>query len=425
MDELIIGMDLQMEYIQMCLYDNMKKDAFSYGGEENVAVIPNDLFFCTEDNSWHSGEEASELYMTKPGKLFTDVLKKLNEEAVIILGGHEYNYIDLFCILMRMHLENCYGYQQGSLKKLVISSPMAGSLLLKAVKTLTKYLKLQKDQIELVGPEVAMLFSVFQMETNVWGNSVGLFHYNEDGMIFERVAVKRYQRPMQITITKERISSIIPEGEDGVYMPEIYSDAKDKDAAFCKLIRKLFLGKHNNVSGVFLMGSGFKDNWLANSADLLCPGRRVFVGQNLYAKGACYAAASGSAAISKDGSVYVETPSMIHYDIGVKAIYQEREVIAPIVLGNREWFNMEGSACVFLDETNQIEIAMYHNGTNEMIKEVIEIKGLPARPPKTTKLQISVRYLDEKRGEICIRDKGFGTMYPTTGKVYRKEFQLP
>ena len=96
-----------------------------------------------------------------------------------------------------------------------------------------------------------------------------------------------------------------------------------------------------------------------------------------------------------------------------------------IALGEQEWFALTGSACIFLDDTNRIEIDMYHRGTNEMVKEIIEIKGLPKRPPKTTKLKISVRYLDAKRGEICIEDKGFGALYPTTGKMYVKEFQLP
>ena len=55
---------------------------------------------------------------------------------------------------------------------------------------------------------------------------------------------------------------------------------------------------------------------------------------------------------------------------------------------------------------------------------MIEIHGLPKRPPKTTKISIEIEMLDEKTGAIVIRDVGFGKIYPTTRKIYRKEFTL-
>lgn len=416
MKKFVAGMDLQIEYAQFCYYDEEQGDAVSVSrhAEEEAYMCSNDLFFQTENKTWYCGETAQELYMTKLGQYYPDILKHLGDYSVIIVDGQEYDYMDLFCILIKLQLEQCFGAEAAGISKLVISSPMANSILLKAVQRLTKFLKLAKEQIELVSPVVATLFYVFRQDSSVWNNGVALFHYDTKEMMLERMRVQRYQKPMKITITKERLS-----------MPAWNAAPEEKDAAFKDLCKTLFAGRTNNVSGVYLLGEGFSDNWLNQSADVLCRGRRVFVGQNLCAKGACYAAFSGSAAISQDGSVYVKAPGMIHYDIGVKVLYQGREQIAPIVLGEREWFNIEGSASIFLDDTNRIEIDMYHRGRNELIQEVIEIKGLPKRPPKTTKLQISVRYLDEMRGEICIRDKGFGTMYPTTGKVYRKEFVLP
>ncbi|MDD5950207.1 MAG: DUF5716 family protein [Lachnospiraceae bacterium] len=413
----MIGMDLQMEYAQFCYFDEENKDAVCLSEEEGEEATryENNLFFLTEDKSWHCAAQAQELYMTKPGQYYTDILKRLEDRSVIIVDGQEYDYTDLFCILVKLQLEQCFGEDLSGLSKLVISSPMADAHLNRAVHRLAKFLKLEREQVELVSPVISTLFYVFAQDTSVWSNGVALFHYGNQGMQFERIQVQRYQRPMKITVTEETLLD----------MPAWDAESQEKDEAFKNLCRTVFAGRNNNASGVYLLGDGFSQNWLNASADALCRGRRVFVGQNLNVKGACYAAASGSATISQDGSIYVKAPGMIHYDIGVKVWYQGREQIAPIALGEQEWFNIDGSATIFLDETNRIEIAMYHRGRNELVKEIIEIKGLPKRPPKTTKLEIRVRYLDERRGEICIRDKGFGTMYPTTGKVYRKEFMLP
>ena len=62
--------------------------------------------------------------------------------------------------------------------------------------------------------------------------------------------------------------------------------------------------------------------------------------------------------------------------------------------------------------------------TEEEYIETIEIYGLPARPPKTTKLSIEVEYYGADKGAIVIRDMGFGNLYPTTNKIYRKEFDI-
>lgn len=42
------------------------------------------------------------------------------------------------------------------------------------------------------------------------------------------------------------------------------------------------------VSSVFLTGEGFENNWYPLSLKVLCNGRRAFIGNNLYSKGACY-----------------------------------------------------------------------------------------------------------------------------------------
>ena len=85
---------------------------------------------------------------------------------------------------------------------------------------------------------------------------------------------------------------------------------------------------------------------------------------------------------------------------------------------------MKGRVTVFLDDTNRINLMYRDKITKDVQKEIIEIHGLPKRPPKTTKLSLEVELLDERTGAIVIRDMGFGRIYPTTNKIYRKEFSI-
>ena len=102
----------------------------------------------------------------------------------------------------------------------------------------------------------------------------------------------------------------------------------------------------------------------------------------------------------------------------------EKKTFWPIAYGGLEWFNTRGSIEVFLDNTRRIQIVYQDILTEEEWRETVEIYGLPARPKKTTKLSISVEYYGADKGAIVIRDLGFGSLYPTTNKIYRKEFDI-
>lgn len=64
--------------------------------------------------------------------------------------------------------------------------------------------------------------------------------------------------------------------------------AKEADAMFSKFIESVF--DKRIVSSVFLTGEGFENDWYPKSLRVLCNGRRAFIGNNLYSKGACYTA---------------------------------------------------------------------------------------------------------------------------------------
>ena len=54
----------------------------------------------------------------------------------------------------------------------------------------------------------------------------------------------------------------------------------------------------------------------------------------------------------------------------------------------------------------------------------IPLDGFPKRPPKTTRISITVGFLDEKTMVIKIADKGFGELFPKTGTVIRQEVMV-
>ena len=54
----------------------------------------------------------------------------------------------------------------------------------------------------------------------------------------------------------------------------------------------------------------------------------------------------------------------------------------------------------------------------------IPLEGFPERPERTTRLAVTVGFLDENTMAVAIRDKGFGELFPATDAVVRQEVTI-
>lgn len=158
------------------------------------------------------------------------------------------------------------------------------------------------------------------------------------------------------------------------------------------------------------------------SRNTLCQGRRVFAGQNIYTKGACYKAVGGEYEEFYN-KYFVETKENVIFDIGISSGDEEDNFI-PVARGGRQWYNIKGKINVILDDTDIITLIYRSRRTEQEIRETVKLHGIPKRPNKTSKFSIEVEFEDPHRGAVIIKDVGFGKLFPTTNKVYRKEFEV-
>ena len=57
-------------------------------------------------------------------------------------------------------------------------------------------------------------------------------------------------------------------------------------------------------------------------------------------------------------------------------------------------------------------------------KVSISLDELPARPNKTTRIEVIVSFTAERCMTVRVVDKGFGELFPATGKVIRRDFYI-
>ncbi len=95
------------------------------------------------------------------------------------------------------------------------------------------------------------------------------------------------------------------------------------------------------VSSVYLTGEGFENNWYPNSLKVLCNGRRAFIGNNLYSKGACYSSMRYADPYD-DGPIYLDGDKDDRTDLPAYA-YWGQEGWYPIVAWGTHWYEQTDS----------------------------------------------------------------------------------
>ena len=96
----------------------------------------------------------------------------------------------------------------------------------------------------------------------------------------------------------------------------------------------------------------------------------------------------------------------------------------PITSIGREWYNTHGSVDIILDKSQRVDFFYHNTKENEIEGAACDLKGLPKRPPKTTRIRIEVRFTSSVEGVILLKDMGFGEMFPATGKITVFPFKL-
>lgn len=268
------------------------------------------------------------------------------------------------------------------------------------------------EQVRIITRFRAFVEYIFHQERAVWDRSILLLDYYEKKLTTIYVD--------QIRRSRERAYHAVL-GEIALEEHEVDMGQADHDVAFARMI-KYYLAQ-NPAHIVYLTGENFEGNWMKRTLNTLCAGRRVFMGQNLYANGACFLGVS-TIPYMDEGMLLMDGPEMVYHTIGVIAQDGGRVQYVPITSIGQEWYNTTGSLDIILDKSQKVEFFYHNTKENEIECSVCEVKDLPARPPKTTRMRLSVRFSSATDGVILLQDLGFGSIFPATGKVTVFPFSL-
>ena len=263
---------------------------------------------------------------------------------------------------------------------------------------------------------------MFYQPKELWQYEAALFYCdrNEIRAYMLRKLKTVSGRGADMFVTVDQVANAQMKELAAVYPVLNVDKAKDADERFRAFIQSVFEKKV--VSSVFLTGEGFENNWYPLSLKVLCNGRRAFIGNNLYSKGACYHAWHQTRE-EDEIPVYLDDSKMME-QVCLRMRVHGKEGWYPIVQWGSHWYESDGQWEVLLEDTSDIEIHIESLATGELEAETVSLEGLKSRRDYALRLQIETIFLDERTCKIIFKDIGFGEFYPASDFQVEKIIHL-
>lgn len=416
--KIIIGYDLCEDFSQISCYSYKTFEPIPISQDENeeYEMIPTVLCLHRERIQWLYGSEALAASEAGEGILVDHLLSKLKNKEVIEIYGQRMTGITLMEKFLRRTLTLVKRYFPGqAITSLVITLEDMDPVIVDGIYTALAMLGIDRDRASIISHGDSYLHYALNQDKSLWLNDVGLFDFTAEGLSYYQISINRRARPMIAMLKKKDFSDTINY--------ELVKQKPTKIGYVFENIANTVLYKQI-ISTLYFTGKGFEGSWTEDTIKRLCIGRRGFLGQSLYTKGACYAAKEFSGDENLNEFILLNE-DMILTTIQVRVYSDAKTKELTLTEAARPWFEVNESIEVIPDHENQMEMILTNVISREVIRQRFPVEHLPERPNRMTRLKINVTCLRRDLAKITITDLGFGDLYPGVGVIgeYRMELE--
>lgn len=262
---------------------------------------------------------------------------------------------------------------------------------------------------------------MIQQPEELWLHQVMVLDASEDVLKVFRLEMNRRCTPVVAFIEKNEYPEI-DFGKQPKTKMALENFRSSMDGQILEIAKGCF--RDRMITSVYLIGDAFAGEWCMETLRFLCRGRRVFQGNNMYSKGACYWAKEKEQQTELGkGHVFLGNDK-VKANIGMKVIRDGVERYFAILDAGQNWYECKKEFDLILERGRELSFLITPlNGKEPRIAE-ITLDGLPDRPAKATRIRVDIICVSESQIRIHIEDMGFGEMYEASGLDWTEEFEI-
>lgn len=286
----VAGYDLGSQYAQIsyCLPGTDKPETVSSVAGQEEYLIPALLARSIDSHNWLFGREAQEAVQKGEAYPVKELLSSAAAKKTIQVEEESFDSIALLSLFIRKTLTLLTPIlPSNKLQGFVFSVEKVTGEIAEALKQAVILLELKVDQVFVIGRAESFFYYNISQPEELWLRDVLLCDLSRDVLRTYLFHANRKTTPVASFVdetVQEEVQPFIPTGDEA----QDHRNGMKLDRKFAAVVSEIL--DKNQVSSVYLIGSGFEGEWYQESLPILCKDRRVFLGNNLFSKGACYAA---------------------------------------------------------------------------------------------------------------------------------------
>lgn len=406
-EKVIVGYDLGNKYAQISCYVTGSEEeirTLSSVAGSSVYTIPLALSKRQGVNQWFYGSEAIRYAGEEEGILVENLLKLARDGEPVQIDGAPIDPVALLTLFLKRSLGLLSQVTNTErIGALMITCEELDHRMLEVLTAATEGLHLKTDQICFQSHvESFYYYNLYQPE-ELWRHKTILCEYGDASIRTYCMECNRHTTPVVAYMEEREFPFPVPE-----------SDEKMQEIA-----KKLC--ENQMISSVYLIGEAFSRDWMKESLRYLCKGRRVFQGNNLFSKGACYGMMERLTPGENGKNHVFLGKDKLKSNIGMKVLRRGEVSYQALLDAGINWYEAKNTMEFYLLEGRAVEILITSlTGKGNRIARIVPEELQEG----IIRLRISVEMRDDTHLKVELEDLGFGTFRAATHHIWKEEIEL-
>lgn len=416
--KIIVGYDIGWDYAQISYCDmagEQVETVSSVAGAESFS-IPTVLCKKVGVNQWYYGKEAIQYAKENQGILIENLLQIALEGEPIQIDDTEYDPVALLTLFFKRTLgmlSSVAGTEK--MEALMITCDRMDDTVAEMFDKLSANLRLKTERISYQSHQESYYHYLTHQQGELWKEPSILFDYRRNKMTCFRMECNKKTKPVVTFIHREEEE--FPSRESLSAKEEIGNQILDK--TFLELAQeKVGMGR---VASVYLIGDDFSEDWLKDSLKFLCDRRRIFLGNNLFCKGACYGMLEQIKPSGISREYVFLGDDKLKSNVGMNVMKQGNSSYLALLDAGSNWKKATASIEFYLKDDKGVELtvtSLVGGG-----KTVVPI-SLEDFPGEVSRIRMTLSMKEESLLHASFEDLGFGEFRPAENRIWEKNVSL-
>ena len=416
--KLIVGYDLGWDYAQISfcnLAGDQVETVSSVAGAESFS-IPTVLCKKVGVNQWYYGREAIQYAKEKEGILVDNLLRIALDGEPLQIENTQYDPAALLTLFFKRTLgmlSSAAGTDK--IEAMMITCDQMDDAVTAVLDKVVANLRLKTERIRYQSKQESYYHYLTHQSGELWKEPSVLFDYRGNKMTTYRMECNKKTKPVVTFIHREEEE--FPSRESMSGQEDIGNQVLDH--TFLELAKeKIGMGR---VASVFLIGDDFSEDWLKNSLKFLCDRRRIFLGNNLFCKGACYGMLEQIRQSGVSREYVFLGDDKLKCNVGVNLMRQGNPSYVALLDAGTDWKKATASLEFYLREEKSVELTITSLVGGGKVNVPITLEDLPG---DVSRVAMTLSMKEENL--LCAQfvDLGFGEFRVAENRTWEKDVYL-